>query len=160
MAKPKNHKCKGECGYLSHPDEFRAMAVHHKNFSIHHQQNQDNILHSLVYLTIDFFPVHPIAQTENSIINVITPPCSTPYITTSGINGSYKIKMIGRIFRSILINTTDCQFMLFLSKDNFCPTGSCPPKTSRTKVSETNMLPALCNSSGFPFNTLMPKVRK
>lgn len=60
-----------------------------------------------------------------------------PYIATSGINGSYKIKMIGSIFRSILINTTDCQFMLFIQgqflSHRVLPTKSITNKSFRNK---------------------------
>lgn len=77
----------------------------------HYEEDTDNDIFDYAE-KIDFLYNSP----EYERYDVITPPCSTPYITTSGINGSYKIKMIGRIFRSILINATDCQFMLFIQR--------------------------------------------
>ena len=136
------------------------MAVHHKNSPIIISRIRIIFLHSLVYLTIDFFPVHPIAQTENSIIMSLRPPCSTPLYNHLRHKWELQNQNDRPYFPEYPDKTPRTVSSCCLSKDNFCPTGPVHQRHHETKVSETNMLPALCNSSGFPFNTLMPKVRK
>ena len=90
-----------------------------------------------------------ITQAKKRVKDIISLPAISSLISSIPMDGDNKVVSEHRILRHILVYTTNSKIILPVCF-RILPIGSASPNVSRAKCSDTNTLPGMIISFGFP----------